>query len=304
MDDAVARGNEILRKFAGDQQGKLIRCARHAAGRGHRCGRRLSLTESWKSASSSARAWLPYLLVAPQLAITVDLLLLAGGPGAVVRLPAPGCLRHERRVRRARTTSAICSTTRPTWTSFEVTAVFSLLVAVGGIVIALLLAVMADRVIKGALAYRTLLIWPYAVAPAVAGVLWGFLFAPSIGILSYVMQADRHRLELGAQRQPGDGAGGDRIDLEADLLQLPVLPGRAAVDPALADRGRGDRRRAALPALLDHRLPAAVADHLLPAGGEHRLRLLRHLRRHRRRPRRAGPRARRRSSSTRSSTTA
>ena len=37
---------------------------------------------------------------------------------------------------------------------------------------------MADRIIRGALAYRTLLIWPYAVAPAIAGVLWGFLFAP------------------------------------------------------------------------------------------------------------------------------
>lgn len=55
--------------------------------------------------------------------------------------------------------------------SFEVTAVFSLLVAAGGIALALALAVMADRVIRGALAYRTLLIWPYAVAPAIAGVL-------------------------------------------------------------------------------------------------------------------------------------
>ena len=59
--------------------------------------------------------------------------------------------------------------------------------------------------------------------------------------------------------------------------------------PKLADRGRGDRRRRAGAALLDDRLPAAVADHLLPAGGEHRLRLLRHLRRHRRDHRRAGP---------------
>jgi sn-glycerol 3-phosphate transport system permease protein len=69
--------------------------------------------------------------------------------------------------------------------SFKATALFSILVAAGGIVIALALAVMADRVVRGAMAYRTLLIWPYAVAPAVAGVLWGFLFAPSIGIVSY-----------------------------------------------------------------------------------------------------------------------
>ena len=47
---------------------------------------------------------------------------------------------------------------------------------------------MADRVLRGAMAYKTLLIWPYAVAPAVAGVLWVFMFAPSIGIVTYVLK--------------------------------------------------------------------------------------------------------------------
>jgi sn-glycerol 3-phosphate transport system permease protein len=61
-------------------------------------------------------------------------------------------------------------------------------VAASGIAISLLLATMADRVIRGALAYKTVLIWPYAVAPAVAGVLWAFLFAPSIGIITYVLK--------------------------------------------------------------------------------------------------------------------
>jgi len=74
----------------------------------------------------------------------------------------------------------------PSYTqSFKTTAIFSVLVAVGGIVLSLLLAVFADRVVRGALAYKTLLIWPYAVAPAVAGVLWLFMFAPSIGVVSY-----------------------------------------------------------------------------------------------------------------------
>ncbi len=72
--------------------------------------------------------------------------------------------------------------------SFKTTAVFSISVAVLGIGISLLLAVYADRVIKGALAYKTLLIWPYAVAPAVAGVLWLFMFAPSIGAVSYALK--------------------------------------------------------------------------------------------------------------------
>ncbi len=71
--------------------------------------------------------------------------------------------------------------------SFKTTAVFSISVAVLGIVLSLVLAVFADRVIKGALGYKTLLIWPYAVAPAVAGVIWLFMFAPSIGIVSYAL---------------------------------------------------------------------------------------------------------------------
>ena len=69
--------------------------------------------------------------------------------------------------------------------SFFTTALFSFLVAGLGIGISLFLAVFADRVVKGALVYKTLLIWPYAVAPAVAGVLWLFMFAPSVGLVSY-----------------------------------------------------------------------------------------------------------------------
>mgnify|MGYP000877986825 FL=1 len=72
--------------------------------------------------------------------------------------------------------------------SFWTTAVFSVLVAGIGLALSLVLALFADRVIKGSGLYRTLLIWPYAVAPAVAGVLWMFMFAPSVGILSYLLE--------------------------------------------------------------------------------------------------------------------
>lgn len=72
--------------------------------------------------------------------------------------------------------------------SFQVTIVFSLAVTLSGLLCGLLFAVMADRVIKGAATYKTLLIWPYAVAPAVAGVLWWFLFNPTIGILAYALR--------------------------------------------------------------------------------------------------------------------
>lgn len=72
--------------------------------------------------------------------------------------------------------------------SIYVTAIFSLSVAVIAMSISLLLAVMADRVIKGATGYKTLIIWPYAVAPAVAGVLWYFLFNPTVGIIALYMK--------------------------------------------------------------------------------------------------------------------
>ena len=72
--------------------------------------------------------------------------------------------------------------------SFKTTAVFSISVAVFGIAISLLLAYFADRAIRGALVYKTLLIWPYAVAPAVAGVLWLFMSAPSIGVVAYALR--------------------------------------------------------------------------------------------------------------------
>ena len=72
--------------------------------------------------------------------------------------------------------------------SFRTTALFSILVAAIGIVISLVLAIFADRVIRAAIVYKTLLIWPYAVAPAVAGVLWLFMFAPSVGVISYALR--------------------------------------------------------------------------------------------------------------------
>ena len=69
--------------------------------------------------------------------------------------------------------------------SFKVTALFSVLVAALGLSVSLVLAVFADRVVRGAMVYKTLLIWPYAVAPAIAAVLWVFLFNPTIGIAGY-----------------------------------------------------------------------------------------------------------------------
>jgi sn-glycerol 3-phosphate transport system permease protein len=68
------------------------------------------------------------------------------------------------------------------------TLMFSGLVAVLSLSCALLLATQADKQLKGAGIYRTLLIWPYAVAPAIAGVLWAFMFQPSFGVIARMLR--------------------------------------------------------------------------------------------------------------------
>jgi sn-glycerol 3-phosphate transport system permease protein len=132
-------------------------------------------------------AWLPYALVAPQIAVTVVFFFWPAAQAVYYSFlqQDPFGLATEwvwfRNYVELFKSSHYLD-------SFKVTAVFSLLVAGLGIFISLLLATMADRIVRGALGYKTLLIWPYAVAPAVAGVLWAFLFAPSIGIITYVLK--------------------------------------------------------------------------------------------------------------------
>jgi sn-glycerol 3-phosphate transport system permease protein len=129
-------------------------------------------------------SWLPFVLVSPQIAITVifffwpagqalfQSLLLQDPFGASVEFVGFDNFRDL--------------FSDPHYLdSFQVTAVFSALVATIGLSVSLLLAVFADRVISGAGVYKTLLIWPYAVAPAVAAVLWLFLFNPTLGIVAH-----------------------------------------------------------------------------------------------------------------------
>lgn len=72
--------------------------------------------------------------------------------------------------------------------SFKVTMLFSVLVAGIGLAVSLLFAVCADRVLRGGNAYKSFLIIPYSIAPAVAGVLWMFIFNPTLGVLSYALR--------------------------------------------------------------------------------------------------------------------
>jgi sn-glycerol 3-phosphate transport system permease protein len=132
--------------------------------------------------------WLPWLLVAPQMAIVLVFFFWPAGQAlyqSVLQQDAFGTsvefVGLENFERLWNDTSYL--------DSFATTAVFSLLVAVIGLSVSLLLAVMADRVIMGARFYKTLLVWPYAVAPAVAGVLWVFMFAPGHGVVAYALGA-------------------------------------------------------------------------------------------------------------------
>jgi sn-glycerol 3-phosphate transport system permease protein len=133
-------------------------------------------------------AWLPWVLIAPQVVVIAVFFF----------WPAAQALLQSVQQSNAFGTSVEfvgLENFRNLWNdptylaSFFTTAVFSTLVAVLGISISLMLAVFADRIVKGALVYKTLLIWPYAVAPAVAGVLWLFMFAPSVGVVSYWLRS-------------------------------------------------------------------------------------------------------------------
>ncbi|MEA2759409.1 MAG: sn-glycerol 3-phosphate transport system permease protein [Methylobacteriaceae bacterium] len=126
---------------------------------------------------------LPYLLLAPQLAITI----------IFFYLPASQALRQSFFIEDAfGTTSDFVGLENYRYVfsdpayykAIVTTAIFAAAVTICSLSFALFLAVMADREIKGATAYRTLLVWPYAVAPAVAGVLFIFLFQPSLGLLA------------------------------------------------------------------------------------------------------------------------
>ena len=132
-------------------------------------------------------AWLPWALLAPQLAVISVFFFWPAGQALVQSLQQQDAfgistewvgLENFRRL-----------FADPLYLdSFKTTAFFSVLVAFFGLSIALLLAVFADRVVRGAMLYKTFLIWPYAVAPAVAGVLWVFMFSPGVGVVAYALR--------------------------------------------------------------------------------------------------------------------
>jgi sn-glycerol 3-phosphate transport system permease protein len=132
-------------------------------------------------------AWLPYALVAPQIAITIIFFFWPAAQAVWYSFQLQDAFGLRSQFVGLQNFAQLFADGNYL-ASFKVTAVFSVLVAFFGLAISLALAAMADRVLRGAMAYKTLLIWPYAVAPAIAGVLWAFLFAPSIGIITYALR--------------------------------------------------------------------------------------------------------------------
>lgn len=133
------------------------------------------------------RGWLlPAALVAPQLAVTAVFFFYPAGQAVWQSLfiPDPFGLKSQF----VGTGNFEFLLNDPFYrASFVTTAVFSSLVTLVSMGVALWLAVLADRLIKSSGTYRTLLIWPYAVAPAVAGVLWLFMFNTRVGLVSWYL---------------------------------------------------------------------------------------------------------------------
>src|SRR5690348_15580375 len=123
----------------------------------------------------------PMALLLPQLAVTIVFFFWPAGQAIVQSVEGGDAFGLSTRFIGAENFAALFAD--PAYlAAFTVTALFSAAVALLALAPSLLLAVMVDRVVRGASVYRTVLLMPYAIAPAIAGVLWMFLFNPSIGV--------------------------------------------------------------------------------------------------------------------------
>jgi sn-glycerol 3-phosphate transport system permease protein len=130
--------------------------------------------------------WLPYLLVAPQMIVTLVFFFWPSGQAAWQSLVIEDAFGGNTKFVWFENFTALFHDSAY-FNSVRLTVAFAALVTTLGLALSLLLAVMADRVIRGATFYKTFLIWPYAVAPAVAAVLWGFMFNPSVGVVVWLL---------------------------------------------------------------------------------------------------------------------
>ena len=130
---------------------------------------------------------LPYLLVAPQLAVTLIFFFWPAGQALHMSVLSQDAFGQSSTFVGHDNFKEVLTDPDYLKTLWR-TLIFSAAVAVFALVPALLFAVMAERVVRGATFYRTVLVLPYAIAPAIAGVLWLFMFSPSIGIVAYALK--------------------------------------------------------------------------------------------------------------------
>src|SRR5438874_1719092 len=125
----------------------------------------------------------PALLLMPQLAVTIVFFFWPAGQAIIQSVTGGDAFGLSTRFVAAENFTALFD--NPDYlAAFGITAFFSFAVALLALAPGLLFAVMADRVVRGAAFYKTVLLLPYAIAPAIAGVLWMFLFNPSIGVVA------------------------------------------------------------------------------------------------------------------------
>jgi sn-glycerol 3-phosphate transport system permease protein len=130
--------------------------------------------------------WLPWLLLAPQMAVILVFFFWPAAQALLQSLQQQDAFGTSVEFVGLQNFKQLFDD--PSYVeSFKTTALFSVLVATIGISLSLMLAVFADRIVHGALFYKTFLILPYAVAPAVAAVLWVFMFSPSLGVVAYAL---------------------------------------------------------------------------------------------------------------------
>jgi len=131
-------------------------------------------------------AWLPWLLIVPQMAVILVFFFWPAAQAILQSLQQQDAFGTS--VEFVGLDNFRQLLDEPSYlASFKTTAFFSVLVAVIGISLSLMLAVFADRIVRGGMFYKTMLILPYAVAPAVAAVLWVFMFSPSLGVVAYAL---------------------------------------------------------------------------------------------------------------------
>ena len=131
--------------------------------------------------------WLPWLLIAPQMAVVLIFFFWPASQAIVQSLQSEDAFGMSTQWVGFENFQHLIDD--PAYLeSFKITAWFSVLVAGLGLSISLVLAIFADRILRGGIVYKTFLVVPYAVAPAIAGVLWLFMFSPTVGIVAYALR--------------------------------------------------------------------------------------------------------------------